>query len=403
MADLADYQWLTGADALLASLASADEPVHQQLSRLRKSLSPARAALVVQQAELRRRAVEKFGPDATRMFFADIALQQATDLWTAQYKASRVAVDVPVVDFCCGIGGDLLAFAARGPASGWDRAAEIAHLAETNLQTLNLDEQANVQVGLVEEHPPEPEQTWHLDPDRRVDGRRSTQLEWHSPGPEIVEHWLQISPNGILKLAPATTVPTEWSERAELEWVSRDRQCRQQIAWFGELAIQPGQRCATSMTSSTGSPSHASFVGSQEIEAEIATSIGHYLYDTDPALRAAGLTGALAVEMQLFSLQQGAAYLTADTVVAHPLLSAFEVQEVLPLRTSTLAKHLASLGIGQLEIKKRGVTVDPARLRQQLKLRGDRQATLLLTRLGNREIAVLAQRCQGVTRPSENG
>lgn len=337
------------------------------------------------------------------MYFADIALQQATDLWTAQYKTSRVAVDVPIVDYCCGIGGDLLAFAARGPAIGWDRAAEIAHLAEANLRTLNLDEQANVQVGLVEEHPPEPEQTWHLDPDRRVDGRRSTQLEWHSPGPKVVEHWLQISPNGILKLAPATTVPTEWSERAELEWVSRDRQCRQQIAWFGELAIQPGQRRATSVASSPGSSSHASFVGSPEIESEIATSIGRYLYDTDPALRAAGLTGALAVEMQLFSLQQGAAYLTADAAVAHPLLSAFEVQEVLPLRTSTLAKHLASLGIGQLEIKKRGVTVDPQRLRKQLKLRGDRQATLLLTLLGDREIAVLAQRCQGVTGTSKNG
>ena len=42
-------------------------------------------------------------------------------------------------------------------------------------------ESARVRSGSVEQHPPTLEQQWHLDPDRRTDGRRSTHVEWDSP------------------------------------------------------------------------------------------------------------------------------------------------------------------------------------------------------------------------------
>ena len=394
MADLDDYEWLTGSEAarLLEEFSAATEPVHQQLDKLRKTLSAERSRLIVQQVELRVRAAVKFGDLAAGMFFVDLALQQATDLTTARYKASRIPNEKPVVDYCCGIGGDLLAFAERGPSTGWDLAPELAHLANANLKAAQLAGSSKVCVGDVEAQTPGPNEIWHVDPDRRTGGRRSTQIEWHSPGPELLDRWLTQNPNGLLKLAPATVVHEAWSQQAELEWITHDRQCRQQVAWFGELASAGGLHRATVLKNETS----ATFIGTPDVPPPQTNKIYRYIYDTDPSLRAAHLTGAITEELGLFALKSGASYLTSDTVVRHPLLSCFEVLEQLPLRVSTLAKYLRSKNIGQLEIKKRDVGTDPERLRKQLKLSGSESATLLLTTLGKSEIALLARRSGGL-------
>ena len=395
MADLAEYEWLTGPEGArcLEEFSSTADPVHQQLAKLRKTLSAEQSRLIVQQIELRTRAATKFGDLAPRMFFSDIPLQQATDLTTARYKASRIPSGKSVVDYCCGIGGDLLAFAERGPATGWDRAPELSHLANANLQAAGFHSTSRACVGEVETQTPSSDEVWHVDPDRRVGGRRSTQVEWHSPEPELIDSWLTTSPNGLIKLAPAAVVPQAWSKQSELEWITQDRQCRQQIAWFGELASAGGLHRATLLQKNTNNPPHpTSFTGSPNTEAPLTTKIDRYIYDTDPALRAAHLTGAIAVERNLFALQSGASYLLGDHLIDDPLLHCFEVLEQLPLRVSTLKKHLRSLGIGQLEIKKRGVDTEPERLRKQLKLSGSESATLLLTKIGKSEIALLARR-----------
>ncbi len=397
LADLADYEWLTETTAatLLADLAHSDEPVHRMLTRLRKTLSTQRAGLVVQQLALRHRAAAKFGELAERMFFTDVGLQQATDLWIAKYKASRLARGREVVDYCSGIGGDLLGFAAHGPAVGWDSAPEIATLANANLSVAGYGATSRVEVGRVESHQPSLNDVWHLDPDRRRDGQRSTQLQWHSPEPDVIDLWLASNPTGAIKLAPATTVPEDWAQRAECEWISRNRECRQQMVWFGDLAKSPGLRRATSIGSATAIGTPHTFTGAHDIKAPLTDTVARYIYDTDPAVRAAGLTGAIAREFGLEAFNDGASYLTSESPADHGLLARLEVRDVLPLRLDVLTRHLRSLRIGDLEIKKRGVATSPERLRKQLKLQGDQRATLLLTRVGTSEIAVLADRDEG--------
>ncbi len=67
------------------------------------------------------------------MFFATRPLEQATDEVVAAYKAGRFPPGRLMVDFCCGIGGDLLALASRGPVLGVDRDPVLALLAGANL------------------------------------------------------------------------------------------------------------------------------------------------------------------------------------------------------------------------------------------------------------------------------
>ena len=74
-------------------------------------------------------------------------------------------------------------------------------------------------------------------------------------------------------------------------------------------------------------------------------------------------------------------------------LATFQIIEAQPYRLAPLKALLRSRDIGRLEIKKRGVDHDPEQVRRQLGLRGERSATLLITRMGQRVMAILAERC----------
>lgn len=390
MSELSDYEWLVGVEARpwLAECADVAEPSHRLQQRLRKTLSAARARLIAEQVELRRKAVDKFGDLAHQMFFTDRGLQQCTDRWIAAYKAERFVSKHPLTDYCCGIGGDLVALASRTATTGWDYSPEIATLATANLHAWGHNDSSHVRVGPVEEHPPSNDSRWHLDPDRRAAGKRSTHIEWHSPSADTINAWVQRAPHGAIKLAPATVLDPALESQAELEWISRNRQCRQLVAWFGQLAAQPATRRATVVS---GGASH-SFVGDPATPCEVSEHVGQFVYDTDPAVRAAKLTAALAAAHDCAALAPGESYLTADVWVEQPLLSGFRVIETWPLRLAELVKHLNTCHIGVLEIKTRGVATRPEQIRRKLKLSGTRALTLLVTRQGKREIAILAER-----------
>ncbi|QDT73947.1 THUMP-like domain-containing protein [Lacipirellula limnantheis] len=410
MATFDDYVWLTNdasAAAALAAGAAHHRVELQQLNELRKSLPAERARLVVEQLDLRRRAAAKFGVAASAMFFTPVQLEQATGGQLAAYKAERfrrAGGDRLIHDCCCGIGGDLVALAACGPAVGYDLSPTICLLAEKNLAVAALmsersrDYPSAVREGDVTALVPDAREMWHVDPDRRADGRRSTTLEQHSPGPAVIDRWRSSASDGAVKLAPASEPPAAWQHDGELEWITAQRECRQLVVWFGQLAMARGKRRATVLLPAQTSDrcdagvSVASFVGEPR-EACSATDAPHqFLYDPDPAIVASQLLGAIANRHGLHSLGAGGAYLTGDDEVAEPLLSGFKVEETLPLRTAAVAAWLAARHIGRVEVKKRGVSLDPEQFRRDLKLRGDDEATVILTRVGKRQLAIVARR-----------
>lgn len=410
--DLADIEWLTGpeAGAVLAELADDSAPLHAAAARLRRAFSAERTHLLLDQVELRRRAAAKF-TQPERMFFTRVGLEQATDEWAANYKSQRFnrrpvesvsarsttqleptfnnAANLKIADLCCGIGGDLMALAKLGGTVGVDLHPACAHFAKLNAR-------AEVQSIDATKFDLRDVAAWHIDPDRRPAGKRTTSLEWCAPDRTAIEWMLARTPHAAVKLAPATNVPPDWEERCELEWISRDGECKQLVAWHGDLASAPGERRATLISSrrDTDAPVHPvrTMVGKRNQPVRIATAPDRYVFDIDAAVIAARLTGALAAEHHLKALSGGGTYLTGPTAIAEAALSAFEVLQVLPLRTRALAQHLKARHIGQLEIKKRGVDVEPEKLRRELKLRGDNAATLIITPIAGRPTAILAQR-----------
>jgi hypothetical protein len=394
-----DYRWLIGDEAVPWLAQAADESVSlvARASRLRKYLSAARAGLVLEQVELRRRAVEKF-PQAARMFFTRKGLEQATDSWVADYKAARFPADEALVDLCCGIGGDLLALALRGPTVGVDRDPVVALLAEANLRALGRvapGTTAAVRAEDVSELPGAEFTAWHIDPDRRPGGHRTTRVEFHDPDPAVIDRWLSRCPDAALKLAPAAEIPEFWGRAAEAEWIGRDRQCRQLVAWFGRLARYPGRRCATVLGRNSGGMgvSARTVVEADGSAPSLSSGLGRYVLEPDPAVLAAGLSGVLAAEHGLAAIVPGGGYLTGDRpVVGDPALSCFEVLESLPLDLKRLRQLLAARDIGTLEIKKRGVAEDPQLLRRRLGLRGSQSAVLVIAPLGWSVTAMICAR-----------
>ena len=235
---------------------------------------------------------------------------------------------------------------------------------------------------------------WHIDPDRRPTGRRTTRVELYDPDPAVIAQWLSRSPDAAVKLAPAAEIPRLWGPAVEAEWIGRDRQCRQLVAWFGRLARYPGQRSATVLTriGSMG-VSARTVVAGDGPAVPLASGLGRYVLEPDPAVLAAGLADALAAEHGLAALLPGGGYLTGDRpVLDDPALGCFEVLESLPLDLKRLRQLLTARDIGPLEIKKRGVDVDPQFLRRRLGLRGSQPAVLVIAPLDASVTAMLCKR-----------
>lgn len=395
---LADIQWLVSdeavrwLDAALRLSASATSLQAAEVERLRRELSRERTHLVLELAALRQKARAKFSA-AERMFFTPLGLEQATDEVIGGYKARRFAGADQVIDLCSGIGGDLAALAEVCRVVGYDRDPRMAVLAEANLRAIEradrgtalVAEGSNVDVGDAA--------AWHIDPDRRPTGRRTTHVELHDPTWQTIETMLARNNQAAVKLSPATTLEPPLEERAELEWISRARECRQLVAWFGHLANDAGRRRATVLGAAGEAP--RSVVG---VPGEPTVPLGRveqYLYEPDPAVLAAKLDGTLAAEHELSLISSGIAYYTAAHRVDDAALACFEVRDVLPFQIKTLKALVRQLGIGRLEIKKRGVDNDPERLRKELQLHGDASATLLVTRIAGRVTAIIAERIAG--------
>ncbi|HZZ28752.1 MAG TPA: hypothetical protein VFE46_12185 [Pirellulales bacterium] len=411
------YRWLVGPDGgkwlekATSMAAAADTTLVGLTSKLRQALPPHQVQLLLEQLELRRRARERFS-QAQRMFFTPLALEQATDEHVARYKASRFLPGMPLADLCCGIGGDLLALSQRGPAWAIDRNRVAVLLAETNVRSLLECSESPPKTGVKFDvtdasdagHVLEQVAAWHIDPDRRASGGRVTKIALQEPGPEILQRMLTACPHAAIKLASAADLVEPWWNEAELEWISRGRQCRQLVAWFGNLAQYPGQRRATMLRTSANEKADqvnsnsksvvTSFFGSPGVECPLAAKIGRYVFEPDAAILAAKIEGAVAAEHGLLAFAPGVAYFTADKPIDHGGLTCFEVVEVMPYRVNKLRSWLAQRGISRLEVKKRGVPLDPQQVRGELLPcgNGGEEATLLLARVGRRITAIIAKR-----------
>ena len=394
MDSLTDIHWLTAPETapllhdLQQQLTAAGQVDVRLAASLRKSHSSSRTHLLLEQIELRNRARDKFYNNPSELFFTRHGLEQATDEALAQYKAARFTANQPFADLCCGIGGDALALAVRGSLAAWDANPIVAHFAACNLRVSGAAP-ARVNCALADANSMRDVAAWHIDPDRRPAGERTIQLADYEPGPDLLRELLRINPHGAIKVAPAADFAAPDWPSCEREWLGSRGECRQQVLWFSELATRPGQHVAT--TVSAQGVSH-SFAGRPAVPLSPADEVRAFVYEPDATILAADLAGEFADRHQLAAITTGGGYLTGDQELQHPLVVRFRVRDVLPFDVKQLKAYCRVNQLGQLEIKKRGVDLQPHFLRRQIMSSGAGAAVVIVSPVGETVKAIVAER-----------
>jgi SAM-dependent methyltransferase len=386
--DVESVEWLLteAGQRVLAQAGSLDEPdplrAHAALERACAGTPPELLAVALTQAALRERAVAKFGELAAAMYFTPDGLEQATRLSVSTHRAARLSAfeATTVVDLGCGIGGDLVAFARAGiTAAGIDLDPVRVAVASANLSALGLPGAVGVADAMDTDI--RPFDVAFADPARRSGRGRTFALDAWTPPWSFAEALL--AGNACVKTAPG--IPHDVIPAGvEAEWVSDHGEVKEAALWGGRLATT--KRRATVI----GDGGLATLTEDDDPGADVVP-LGRFLYEPDGAVIRAGLVTAVAAGVGGGLLDRHIAYLTANASFRTPFARSYEVLETLPHREKPLRAALRERGIGRLTIKKRGVDVVPDELRKRLALKGDNEATIVLTRVNGEGTCLLVR------------
>jgi len=371
-------RWLVSpaAQAYLAHVRQLPDPASLRVAtELRRRLTAEQAAAVVTLETLRRQGRRKLGNLSDRLYLTRDGLEQATRWPVAAWRAGRLAAAGAerVIDAGCGLGIDALACAGAGlGVVGVERDEVTAILARANLPGAAILHQAIEQTDF-DDWLADPATALFLDPARRTVRGRSWALSDLSPSWETVTALLDraVGPAAV-KLAPGFPYD-HLPDRADVTWVSHGRELVETTVWTGPTAA--GRRQAVVLAPEQVEPAILDVAGA----ALPLGPIEAYVFDPDPAVNRARGGGTLAQLLGAHGLADGIAYLSGPAPRRTPLADSFAVIETLPYSEANLRAWTQAHDIGAIEIKLRGLEIDPADLRRKLKLTGKNHTLVILT------------------------
>jgi SAM-dependent methyltransferase len=390
--------------------------------RLRKQYPADLVALAMAQQELRLAAAAKFSR-ADQMLFTRAGYEQSSSEAIARHRAARLAGALArgaarVADLCCGIGGDLVGLAAVAQVLAVDRDETHLRLARHNAGVYDEAERVTVVLADVRDIPLAGLAAVFVDPARRS-GPGPASAGRASAGPALNDtgrrfraglsepplDWCAALagqvPAVCVKAAPglpAGLVPPGW----EAEFIAEGRDLKEAVLWSPALATAPvatppgaapGPRRATVIAPA---PSGQAPSGQATLVAVPGDQVplrapGEYLLDPNPAVTRAGLVEDLARTLggDAAKIDPLIAFLTLDRPVATPFARTLRVLESAPWNEKQFARRLRDLGIGAVDIRRRGLAGDVDQIRRRLKLAGQDRATLVITRVGDKPWGII--------------
>ncbi len=362
-------------------------------------------------AELQGKARQKFGPGV--WWVTARGLQQATAWQVGDLKASWFGHEA-VFDLCCGVGGDLVRLARRGPVIGVDSDREIAAMAAMNLQETAASTRGAVKWGEALQTARPSGAAIHVDPDRRPGIGRTTAANRFDPPWAELEPVLDRSGDAIAKLAPATRLEGASVARVHRCWIALGSTVREQSVLFGETihraGLAPGTRSAIILRADGQcecfAPAAAGVTGGAasrrnsmvepmdvDINSVAAGGVpapGSVLVDPHAAIRAAGLTEAFASVHQFRVVGGPSGFLNADD--PRELGGLATAERVLwsgACDDRGLRRQLRRRDARPVTVKTRGVDLDPAALVKRYRRCGDQPVALWIGRVADRVYAAI--------------
>ncbi len=369
--------------ALLRAAAACDATRVSEVTKLRSLARPELVMLALEVADARQRAKAKFPDDWERLWLDRPGIEQASSQMVADAKAKRfAALGSPVLDLCCGIGGDALSLQrAVGVKLAVDLDPTRAWMTWRNVG-------CGVTCADVVQLPGWSE-PFHLDPSRRDGaGRRRHDVDDYLPPRAWWAKLIERRHPGALKLGPGldvSQVPQLDEPGVELQFISEGGTLVQAVLWIGALAQHP--RSALLL------PEGVELVGSATLAP--LGELGAYLMAVDAAVERAGLLGELARQHGLHLPHPALGLLTGPVPVTSPWWRCFELVERMPWRMERVRQWLKQHDAGIVEVKTRGGAVNPDAAQRELSspgagaggarycvfvLRFDRRVEALVTR-----------------------
>jgi THUMP domain-containing protein/RNA cap guanine-N2 methyltransferase len=341
-------------------------------TELRRDYPPELVRAALTQHELRVAARTKFSR-AAEMFFTRAGLEQASSERAARHRARRYAGSRALADLCCGIGGDLIALAGGHRVLAVDRDPLHAAIAAHNAAVYGVGGDLTTVVAEVREVDLSGIDAAFIDPARRSGDRRLRPGTSEPPLRWCLGLAARVAAVGI-KAAPGIpreAVPEGW----EAEFVADGRALKEALLWSPALAEHP--RRATIL------PDGHTLVPAPGPAVRIAPP-GAYLLDPSPAVTRAGLVEELARGLGAWKIDPEIAFLSTDALRSTPFARTLRIVHSAPWNERQFAQRLRALDIGAVDIRRRGLAGDVALIHRRLRLRGNRRATVVITRVSNR-------------------
>ena len=367
---------------LLAEVEALDlsEPARlRTLTHVRRLAAPELAAAAYETAVLRQRGRTKF-PRAAAMYFTREALEQATTAVVARHRARRFAGCERVADLGCGIGGDALALAEVTSVVGLDRDRLRLLMARENAAACALSARTDWLYADVADGGPVLAEAAFVDPARRTAaGRRVFDPDAYVPPLRRLLGWRGRFRTLAVKVAPG--IDNDLVSLAdEVEFVAEGNELKEAVLWLGEAAGN-GRRA-------TVLPEGATLCAVSDPAAPVAPA-GRVLYEPNPAVIRAHVIGTLAGRLGAWQIDRSIAYLSADEERPTPFARAWRIESVLPFSVDGVRRHLRALEVGRVTVKKRGSPLEPEAFARMLRLRGDAERTIVLTRQLGKPVALI--------------
>ena len=380
--NVVDFLTSEEAQSVMRSMSDhAFDPI-RDVPQLRRRFDRDQAAAIAGMLGVRRLAHQKFGERAAGMVYTDSAVQQATPWQVAERRSRRFDADLVCADLGCGIGGDAMWLASTVVGVDIDRerldmARHNATLTGVTLHPVRADLETLPALGV--------EQVF-ADPARRdASGRRIFDVErYRPPLGLLLERWRPAARGLAVKLHPGVDFAALPGD-GEVEFVSLDGDLKEACLWLGDFSAHTG-------TTATVLPAGVSVSGRP---LEVAPEVGEvdaWLFEPDPAVIRSGLVGDVAATLGLHAIDRTIAYLTGRRPLESPLVTCYEVRDLLPFHGKKIRARLREMDVGAVEVKKRGSAVDPEAFRRSLDLSGDRSCVIFLTRARGKQVAIIAAR-----------
>ena len=380
---LDDVEFLVSATGqqLLAEYSTAD--ISEQntlplLTNLRKTLSLEYASAILITLRLRRKAIDKFPQFAEQMLFSEDSLQQASDPRIRQYRANLIA-NQKVLDVCCSIGSDALAFAEAGhPVLGLDIDPVRIAMARYNAEICGVE--ARFEVADVTHSIPENYNFIFFDPARRTaDGKRTFDVESYIPPLSLIHnfHAGEIA----VKLSPAVDLRQLDAYGGQVEFISVGGDLKEAVLWKNRPQETPKATLITDTIHHFEPDGHDN----------VATvPPKQWLLEPDPSILRSGLVQQFASKLNATLLDETIAYLTMDDPIETLWGRYWRILDWMPFNLKKLRRYLSEHHVGQVTVKKRGFPMSPEEVITKLKLKkGDKSRVLVMTRYEGNPIVMI--------------